>query len=195
MAKTQHSDSDHDPEVAELVKILDKMVKDRRSQGFDPDEWLRTLHRDYSNRFLSDNDRIWTVGSILIPVSVAGYAALVTIENPRLWHVLILALGSISLLFIWEKIADRHREFQRKWNTWLRAIECTIGLSAPINGGETVPLRKWRWGLFYVVLFGWVVILILSILGYLQSESSSTLDAAQFLPLLHASLEAKKVTT
>ncbi len=68
MSKSKNSDEKFKQEVAKKVKAIKTMIENQRKQAADPNEWLRTLHQHYSNRFLSDNERIWTVGSILIPV-------------------------------------------------------------------------------------------------------------------------------
>src|SRR3989344_4582485 len=98
-------------EVVKLMGIIAKMIEDQRKQGQDPNAWLQTLYQNYANRFLSDNGRIWSTGSILIPLSLAGFAAVVGLDAPRWPHVVVLMFASIALMFIWLVIAENHRAF------------------------------------------------------------------------------------
>ena len=108
------------------VELIRRMAANQQKSSADPNELLRMLYESYTSRFLADNEKIWTVGSIIIPVSLAGFAAFTTIQNPQVWHVVVLGFGSISMLFIWEKIADTHKKFQDKSMNWINAIEQVI---------------------------------------------------------------------
>ncbi len=58
-------------------------------------EWLRFLHQRYSDRFLKDNDCIWTISSIFIPLSLAGLAS---VKDGSFISTLLLAAGSTRLI-------------------------------------------------------------------------------------------------
>ena len=165
-------------EVVKLMGIIAKMIEDQRKQGQDPNAWLQTLYQNYANRFLSDNGRIWSTGSILIPLSLAGFAAVVGLDAPRWPHVVVLMFASIALMFIWLVIAENHRAFQQKSEAWLAAIERTIkleGVGGPKVKGNFLnrlltgkgAVQNMLWYLFLAVVIGWVGILILTLMDWL----------------------------
>jgi hypothetical protein len=165
-------------EVVKLMKIIAKMIEDQRKQKKDPNAWLQTLYQNYSTRLLSDNSRIWSTGSILIPISLAGFAAVVGLDNPQWTHVAILMFASITIMFIWLVIAENHRAFQQKSEAWIVAIERTIkleGVGGPKVKGNFLNrlltgkgvIQNMRWYLFFAVVLGWIGILVLTVLNLL----------------------------
>lgn len=165
-------------EVIKLMGIISKMVEDQRKQGRDPNDWLQTLYQNYANRFVLDNGRIWSTGSILIPLSLAGFAAVVGLSDPRWPHVVVLMFASTAIMFIWLVIAENHRAFQQKSEAWLAAIERTIKLEGV--GGPKVKdnlgnrlltgkgaVQSMRWYLFLAIVLGWFTILIFTLMGWL----------------------------
>lgn len=167
-------------EATRLMGIIKAMVEDQRKLG-DKDAsiaWLQILYQNYSNRFHSDNDKIWSTGSILIPLSLAGFAAVVSVQNLGWPHVVVLASASIALMLVWLVIAENHRAFQQKSEAWLIAIERTIkleGVGGPKVKGNFLnslltgkgAVQKMRWYLFVGVFLGWVIVLVLTLLSYL----------------------------
>ena len=164
--------------VAELVKALETFQ--RSSTSTNQDEWLRSLYSSYSSRMRSDNQRIWSTGAILIPLSVAGFAAFVALDSPQVWQAIVLGSASSALAWCWLFIAENHRAFQQCSEAWLVAIETTIG----INGLSSPKVKdnwanrlltfgaaiQWmRWMLVLGVTFGWLAIVLLLNAGRLTT--------------------------
>ena len=91
-------------------------------------EWLPLLHKQYGERFLKDNDRIWTVTSLFIPLSLAGLGAL---REGRIHEVAALGFGSIALACFWYLVCEKHRKFQDDGLKVLTEIEKIIGVESP----------------------------------------------------------------
>lgn len=174
----QSKPSYFEEEVVKLTKVIAKMMEDQREQGNDANAWLQTLYQSYGKRFLSDNNRIWSTGSIFIPLSLAGFAAVVSLKHPHWPQIAILMFVSIMLMFTWIVIAENHRAFQQKSEAWLVAIERAMKLKAErqlkVKGNFLNNLltgkgaiQKMRWLLLLAVILGWTCILILTIMGLL----------------------------
>lgn len=137
------------------------------------DKWLQVLYNSYLNRFLSDNNRIWSTGQWMIPLSLAPLAAIPSLKTISFIRILFLAIPSISLSWIWLIIAENHRAYQNKSIKWLRAIEKVLDVARPggpmvSDGSRLVQLgmiRKMRWVLAYGITTIWLVLLILLALG------------------------------
>jgi hypothetical protein len=164
-------------EVVKLMCIIGEMIKDQCKQGNDPNTWLQVLYQNYANRFLSDNGRIWSTGSILIPLSLAGFAAVIGLDDPHWSHVVVLMFASIALMFIWLVIAENHRAFQQKSKAWLTAIERTIKIEGvgdlKVKGNfwnqlltGKCAVQNMRWYLFLAVVIGWIGVLILTLMDW-----------------------------
>lgn len=98
------------------------------------EDWLPILHKQYGERFLKDNDRIWTVTSLFIPLSLAGLGAL---REGRIHEVFALACGSIALACFWYLVCAKHRKFQDDGLKVIVEIEKIIGVESP-----KIPLDK-----------------------------------------------------
>ena len=149
-----------DKEVV-IKQLREQIVKLRQTYPAVSDTWLQLMYETRWSRFQSDNERIWTTGSILIPLSAAGFAAFCAIENPTWIHVVILGVASMSLYWFWLILAANHKAFQRKSLAWIEAIELETGIidiSSPkiIKKQEIWDARftkegavyRWRWILF-----------------------------------------------
>ena len=149
---------------AKLVNEKAMMMQEEIKKMANNDEWLRKIYACYTERFLSDNCRIWKTGSIMIPLSFAPLAILPSIGRPHLIHCVILGLASIAIYIVWLLIADNHRAFQKKSISWITAIENTINL---VNiGGSTVgeyiltkfiTVRWMRNGIFIMLVLLWFI--------------------------------------
>ncbi|RYC70060.1 hypothetical protein [Spirosoma sordidisoli] len=64
-----------------------------------------------SERFLKDNERIWTVTTIFLPLTLAG---LTQLKNQGFGAIILLGLGSIYLINFWYVATEKLREFQEK---------------------------------------------------------------------------------
>ena len=142
----------------ELSSRLQQLITNE--QGSD---WLKTLYEKRTDRFISDNDKIWTTGQILIPIAIGAFGIYATLTKPDIYQVLILALLSVGLLVIWELIAVVHRRFQDIHECWLDAIEQRLS----IKPRETaIPRRRMslkvaRRLLIVIVFAAWTVIIVL----------------------------------
>jgi hypothetical protein len=154
------------------AKIKQTLIDTPPYEGFQSDEWLRTLYKSYTNKFIHDNNRIWTTGSIMIPLSLAAFAAVPTINCPKSIHLLILGLASLTIIISWLVIAENHRAFQDKSLAWVVAIEEVLGLTGtggtkirgnPLNRLLTFPaaVQIMRWSITSSITIGWILVLIL----------------------------------
>lgn len=167
-----------DKQVDVISHVLDKMLETHRNKGItDSREWLETLFNHYSDRMLSDNERIWRTGALFVPISLAAFAVLAGIQSLQLWHILALGASSIILMWTWIVIAENHRSFQQKSEAWLIAIQRAMDLDAPRQvkvvkaGGleryvtRKSAVQKMRWFLLIMVVVFWFFILVGYFLG------------------------------
>lgn len=164
-------------EVDRLKTELQHLLAQRAASG-DGDEWLRALLQSYTDRFLHDNDRVWSLGTFFVPVALAAFGVLASLESPKLWQTIILAVGSSTLLGFWIVIAENLRAFQQKSEAWLVAIQEVAGLQSNAVGEPKVTtnilnrlgtfpgtVQQARWFLFVIVVVAWALI------GWLQSNN------------------------
>ncbi len=173
------------PELKDLKTVARAVLKEMRdSKILDAQSynmWLLQLHKHYTDRMLSDNERIWRTGAIFVPVALGAFGALVALKSPvSWWHILVLGLPSTLLLLLWLVIADNHRAFQQKSEACFQAIEEELGLftikipsKAQSKGYDrfvTFPqaIQKSRWWLAFAVAAFWVVLFILALVGVLK---------------------------
>lgn len=167
------TDSSQFNRVVEDLKLQLKqnLIENTAYESLQQDEWLRTLYSSYTKMFINDNSRIWTTGSIMIPLSLAGFAALPGFRSSRLIHILTLAVASSVVMVTWLFIAENHRAFQQKSMAWIVAIEHTIGLTKTggpkirgnfLNRLLTFPaaVQIMRWVLTCAVVVAWIVVVI-----------------------------------
>lgn len=166
------------------VKNFDQIVEDiekhlilklKNKEGYLDDEWLKCLYNNYHSRFLSDNERIWGNGRIMIPFSLSAFGLYANLDKPDFLQVLILGLASSGLIALWLVNAESHRAFQNKSMAWLVAIENVIvgkDLSVPVKvyddkmtkllAGDEAVRNGIKW-LCYCLPRVWVVLLIISV--------------------------------
>ncbi len=151
--------------------LRDQLTDFRKNNPAIADDWLKAFYSSYSQRFLSDNNRIWSTAQIMIPLSLAGFAALTALKEPQFVHLLTLALVSSAIMIIWLVIAENHRAFQDKSLEWLLEIEKLVVITDPLP--EKRPdrnflvrlltgkgaVRKMRFLLTFIVLVMWAVVL------------------------------------
>lgn len=89
---------------------------------------LMDLHSHHAERFLADNERIWQTGAILIPSAGAGLFAVGSLHNDLPAGLLLLAVASIAIIYLWHCLAEQHRMFQTTHSVWLQAIERRLGV-------------------------------------------------------------------
>lgn len=128
------------------------------------DKWLHLLYTSYLNRFLSDNNRIWTTGQWMITLSVAPFAAIPNLAKPSTLNFVFLAIPSITLIWVWLIIAENHRAFQEKSIDWMRAIESALDIERP--GGDKVPRKSAHIGRNLVQKMRWVLAVGISLLWF-----------------------------
>jgi hypothetical protein len=150
--------------MAERLKDAVRIIK-QAIQPLDGPS-LHLLYQQYTARFLSDNNRIWLTGSIMIPLALSGFALVPTIQHPSFMRLLPVAIVSVTILLVWNAISDHHRQFQDKSMAWMLAIEELL----IERGGRTHPglvkvgrprlsVRTWRWLLLVVVGIAWLIVL------------------------------------
>ncbi len=170
MSHRKHSDNFKSAVENLTVKLKKNLVDSPAYADLRGDEWLRTFYDSFSNRWLADNDRIWRTGSILIPLSLAAFAALPTINCPKAIHLLTLAIISSALMMSWLVIAENQRALVQKSLAWIAAIEGVLGLEnigePKVRGGFfnrivtfRGAIRIIRWMLTILVIVGWLWVL------------------------------------
>ena len=138
--------------------------------NIDTQQWLETLHKHYSDRMLSDNERIWRTGALFVPISLASFVGLTAIDCLKFWHTIVLGFPFMALMWAWIVIAENHRSFQQKSEVWLIELERAMYLITPHEkkiekGGREALVTKraavqnMRWALLYLVIYGWSIII------------------------------------
>lgn len=129
---------------------------------------LHLLYQQYTARFLSDNNRIWLTGSIMIPLALSAFALVPTVQHPTFLRLLPVAIVSVTILLVWNAISEHHRQFQDKSMAWILAIEELLiergGGSHPglvKIGRFALSIRAWRWLLLVVVAIAWLLVLVM----------------------------------
>lgn len=112
-------------EAEELVRDLQKQLTACRAGGQSQEPWLHIVYQHYAERFQKDNEKIWTIGAIFIPLSLAG---LTVLKDVSFAQTVLLAVGSTMLMQFWVWIAENHRGFQNKSQAIVQAIEQNFGL-------------------------------------------------------------------
>jgi len=159
--------------VRNRVEEIKKQLLEALATGMDH-EWLRTLHTNYTQRFLADNANITRTGAIMIPASLAAFAVLPYVE--KVSDLLALAFASSALIALWLVIAENHRAFQNKAYAWIIAIQEILGL-AGIPDAKLADNRLNRlltrkrgvqiawWTVALIVILSWVVIVFIRTLS------------------------------
>jgi hypothetical protein len=132
------------------------------------EKWLQLLYSSYLNRFLSDNGRIWTTGQLMVPLSLAPIAVVPTLKEAlTVFNLFVLAVPSISLIWLWLVIAENHRAFQNKSEQWLSEIEKVMKVNKPGGPkGDGILVRpgmiqKVRWCLAWGLTVFWPLLIAL----------------------------------
>ncbi len=146
-------------------------------------EWLRHFHASYTERFLSDNQRIWTTASILVPVALAAFPAFFATDGRGTLKAAIFGGFSILVMAFWHVIAERHRYYQKRAYNVVSGIEAHIlggDIAQKIRGAASVnaqpprlTTRAARIGLLGGTFALWLIIAILAWKGLLPEPQSS----------------------
>jgi|GEM_PF-4250374 len=127
----QHTSRQRSSEYTAFVDSLTEQLKSGlAAQTTDKTDakhnmWLQVIYEQRTQRFINDNNKIWTTGSIFIPLSLAGLAGFKDLTPAS---ITLLGVGSVLLMFFWVLIADNHRAFQTKSHAITEAIEAHIGI-------------------------------------------------------------------
>lgn len=140
--------------------------------GVKGDDWLRTLYSSYLQRFLSDNGRIWTTATLMVPLSLAAFAGVPALKQLTNATLALLAVPSIVLITLWLFSADKHRVFQEQSEDVLNAIEHVLGIRELGKRPKWGAVRLARWALTVGVWLGWLVLFCLYATGYLPDPES-----------------------
>lgn len=140
-------------------------------------ETLWRLHSSYVQRYLADNERIWSTASLLVPLALAAFPLLVTLDEPSWRQSVVFGAASISVMYLWLAIANAHKAYQNRSYHVIRAIESLL-----IGGAKETTIRTAlniaspdpivtasgaRWGLMIGTVGGWAVLTILLYRGLL----------------------------
>ena len=60
-------------EFEKAIDELEQIITDALAENESREDWKQSLYQNYTNRFLSDNNRIWVTGGIFIPVALAAF--------------------------------------------------------------------------------------------------------------------------
>ena len=165
MANTQENEpqlSDEEKRAKEIARWKDRLQELYNDTSAGGNDWLRILYSSYLQRFLSDNNRIWTTGQLMVPLAFAPFAAVPSLTYPfDLLKLLLFSFPSMGLIWLWIIIADNHRAFQEKSEEWLNRIEEVLRIKKP--GGNKSPgffvrpgmIRKTRWCLAWGITISW----------------------------------------
>lgn len=150
--------------IAELCQQLDAGLEGRPC-GEKPThpfsdqhyELLRAVYEQRNQRFINDNNKIWTVGSIFIPLSMAGLTAFKDVDFAS---TVLLGIASTMLMGFWVIIAENHRAFQSKSHAVVQAIERHIGLELGTAKLDEPKLLRMPW--FRVPTARWFMLLMVA---------------------------------
>lgn len=88
-------------------------------------DWSKTLYESYFELFRHDNSQIWITGAILIPLSLAGLTAYKESDSSQ---VILMASGSIVMIWFWYFMQRKFRAFQNGNLKVIEEIEKALGL-------------------------------------------------------------------
>ncbi len=120
-----HKQDEIDSKIQNFSKEIEKLANSNKEGDR---SFLLSLYSEYNSRFLSDNNRIWDTGKILLPFSLAGIAAIANATDPSFLTKFIIALASIAIIICWLISAENHRAFQNKSMTAMIIIENALGI-------------------------------------------------------------------
>jgi hypothetical protein len=126
------------------------------------DENIRFLCGVAWEKFHQNNERIWKVGSIFIPVSFTPLAAVLGKDKVPQLAMIVLALASVLTYGFWLMVAETHRRFQGLAEKEAREFEKMLGFtfSAPEpRGGITPNLKTIRWCLLLALILIWGLVI------------------------------------
>lgn len=164
----------HDPE--EIMK-QEQDALERAFPATNPqrDEWLREMYRTRLDRFLADNNTIWKTGAIFVPVAIGSLIIPFQADIHSVGALVVLTLGSVGLLIIWNLIHENHRAFQDKSMAIIRAIEKVAGFEDP-HGPKVNDLdwpssmiaaqkaaRRVYWSLVPIVFVTWLIVIAIQV--------------------------------
>jgi hypothetical protein len=128
----------------EAPTTFEEFVKDEVAK-LDPNvdrDILKMLYEGRLQQFIADNNRIWTTGALLVPLALAAFFALASIDHPQLEHFIVLGAASSLLGFFWLSIAEGHRGFQDLSHAWMTAIEARFGVRRNAPKGTLIERQR-----------------------------------------------------
>lgn len=127
--------------------MCDKQASERGGEG--PEISPERVYETRRELFLNDNNRIWSTGALLVPLSLAPFLALTQFDGrPEDEHFVLLGVASVFLMAFWLLISERHRRYQIRSYDEMRAME---------GDRPRVPLGGWAPSVHFVrlaMLFG-----------------------------------------
>jgi hypothetical protein len=115
--------------------------------------------------YTSDNNRIWLMGSFILPVAFSIVALVVSQQGLKLIQYIIVGVASTTLILVWNLFAEHHRAFQQKAEAWINAIQEVHGIGDPgsskagLSRGlacKNLRVQNIRWYLVVLTTLFWV---------------------------------------
>lgn len=156
-------------------------------------DWLKLLYEQYTQRFINDNNKIWAVGTIFIPLCLAG---LLSVSSLSLFNTALLGAGSIMLMWFWVVVAESHRAFQNRSQAIVEEIERHINFDiawgAKLDPHKSIvppsrSVQKIRWKMYHAVIIIWVS----AFFGKVFETYSVTITPPEFIPKQEAIRQMK----
>lgn len=129
--------------VLELTRQLDQKRMGLRSLTWEEKRSIvLNAQRLNAERFLKDNERIWSVSTLFIPLSLAGLSSL---KDKSLFIAILLATASIALITFWYLASEKLRRFQDENLETIKVYNLYLGIDtavADIKLRFLKPVRK-----------------------------------------------------
>jgi hypothetical protein len=123
---------------------------------------LTVLYQEFTKRYLSDNNRIWTTAATMVPLSLGAFALLASIDKPTMGQIIAFPLSGWLLMSFWFVVADNHRRFQERNEEWLKAIQKEWGFElVPEPKRRILTVRRSRIALWWIVTVATVAAILL----------------------------------
>jgi len=91
-------------------------------------KYLQTLRDDYVGRWHRLNDQIWRITGIMLPLSVAPYAVLANLDTITPWRIILLAISSVAIMFMWYVFVAKLFASNQEWLNRIMALEKRLGI-------------------------------------------------------------------
>ena len=121
--------------------------------------WLKVIYEQDAARLSAEWDREWGAQRLLLPLSIAPFAAVVVADNLSTLKVVLLAGASLALAITNELIVRRYQVFTTAVQVWLTAIRLEVGLQGDYERPKSPPTARMtsvRTSMVYLIAFAWI---------------------------------------